>query len=151
MLLSEISKYEIEASIVSNPEILEEGLELIGNQYQTPVGRIDVLCRDKNQNFVVVELKKDMGSYNVVGQIQKYMAWINENLAEGKQVRGIIVVKKYDKDLEYAVKGSKFPIKIKIFGEEPPIEENIKYCDNCGKPNKKSARYCIKCGHEFWM
>ncbi|CAD7775614.1 MAG: Endonuclease NucS [Candidatus Methanoperedenaceae archaeon GB50] len=47
---------EIEASIISNPEILEEGVELVGNQYPTSVGYIDILCRDKNGNFVVVEL-----------------------------------------------------------------------------------------------
>jgi len=149
--LSEVLESEIEASIISNPEILEEGLELIGNQYATSVGRIDILCRDKDRNFVVIELKRGTGTHKVVGQIQKYMAWVIENLAKDKQVRGIIVVKEDDKGLEYALKGSKFPISIKKFGPVPPTEENIKYCIRCGKPNKKSAKYCIKCGQEFWM
>lgn len=149
--VSEVLESEIEASIISNPEILEEGLELIGNQYPTSVGYIDIFCRDKNGNFVVVELKRGAGSYKVVGQIQKYMTWVNENLAKDRQVRGIIVVKEFDQELEYAIKGSKFPIEIKIFGEEPPTRENIKYCTRCGKPNPKSAKYCIKCGQEFWM
>ena len=149
--VNEVLESEIETSIISNLEILEEGLELIGNQYSISVGYIDVLCRDKNENLVVIELKRGTGSHKVVGQIQKYMAWVSENLAEGKQVRGIIVVKEYDKELGYAIKGSKFPIEVKIFGQEPPTEENIKYCDRCGKPNKKSAKYCIKCGQEFWM
>jgi len=142
---------EIEASIASNPEVLEEGLELLGNQYPTPIGKIDMLYTDKNGNFVVVELKKGRGSHNVVGQIQKYMTWINEEFGESKQVRGIVVVKEHDKQLEYAAKGSRFPIEIKIFGRLPPIEENIKYCDRCRKPNKKSAKYCVKCGQHFWM
>ncbi len=150
-VVSEVLESEIETSIISNPEILEEGLELVGNQYPTSVGYIDILCKDKNGAFVVVELKRGAGSYEVVGQIQKYMAWVSENLAKDKQVRGIIVVKEYDKELEYAVKGSKFPIEIKIFGQEPPTMENIKYCTRCGKPNPKSAKYCIKCGQEFWM
>jgi len=149
--VSEVLESEIETSIISNPEILEEGLELVGNQYPTPVGYIDILCRDKNGNFVVVELKRGRGSYKVVGQIQKYMAWVSENLAKNKQVRGIIVVKEQDQELEYAVKGSKFPIEIKIFGREPPTGENIKYCTRCGKPNPKSAKYCSKCGQEFWL
>ena len=149
--VSEVLESEIEASIISNPEILEEGLELVGNQYPTSVGYIDILCKDKNGNFVVVELKRGAGSYKVVGQIQKYMVWVSENLAKDKQVRGIIVVKERDKELEYAVKGSRFPIEIKAFEKIPPVEENIKYCTRCGKANPKSAKYCIKCGQEFWM
>jgi len=147
----QVLESEIESAITANPEILEEWLELIGNQYSTSVGYIDILCRDRKGDLVVIELKRGRGSYNVVGQIQKYIAWIIENIANDKQVRGIIVVKGYDRDLEYALKGSKFPIAIKIFGQEPPTEENIKYCDRCRKPNKKSAKYCVKCGQEFWM
>ena len=149
--ISEVLESEIESSIISNPEILEEGLELIGNQYSTSIGYIDILCRDKNGNYVIIELKRGKGSHKVVGQIQKYMVWVSENLTKDKQVRGIIVVKEYAKELEYAIKGSKFPIEIKMFGQEPPTEENIKYCGGCGKINKKSAKYCIKCGQEFWM
>lgn len=146
-----VSESEIEASIISDLEILEKGLELVDHRYSTPVGNIDILCRDKNGNFVVVELKRGKGSYEVVGQIQKYMGWVSENLVKDKQVRGIIVVKDYDQELEYAIKGKDFPIEIKTFGKEPPIKENIKYCTECGKPNPKSAKYCIKCGQKFWM
>lgn len=147
----EVPESVIEAVIVSDLEVLEEGLELIGNQYSTSVGYIDILCKDKKGNFVVIELKRGRGSHKVVGQIQKYMAWVSENLVGDKQVRGIIVVREYDKGLEYAIKGSKFPIEIKKFGPDAPTEENIRYCDRCGKPNKKSAKYCVKCGQEFWM
>ncbi len=52
---NEVLESEVEASIISNPGVLEEGLELIGNQYSTSVGNIDILYRDKNGNFVVVE------------------------------------------------------------------------------------------------
>jgi len=99
----------------------------------------------------VVELKRGIGTHIVVGQIQKYMAWVNENLAKDKQVRGIIVVKERDKSLEYAIKGSKFQVEIKIFEEDPPTEENIKYCTNCKKQLPKSAKFCSKCGQNVWM
>ena len=149
--VSEVLESEIETFLISYPEILEEGLKLIKNQYPTSVGNIDILCKDKNGDLVVVELKRGSGSYKVVGQIQKYMAWVSENLAKDRQVRGIIVVKKFDQELEYAIKGSKFPIEIKSFEEEPPTGENIKYCRKCRKQNPNSAIYCSKCGQKFWM
>ena len=147
----DFSESEIEHSIVSNPNILEDNLEVVQRQFPTDVGFIDILCKDNSGDFVVVELKKGTGSYEVVGQILKYMTWIQEHLAGTKQVRGIIVAKENDKQLEYAARGSKFTIEIKVFGEEAPIQANIKYCDSCGKPNKKSAKYCVKCGNELWL
>ena len=106
---------------------------------------------DKEDNYAAIELKKDKTSDKVVGQIQRYMAWVEENLADRESVRGIIVAKAHDKKMEYAVKGSKYPIEMKVFGEVAPVEENIKYCDKCGETNKKSAKFCVRCGTEFWL
>ena len=39
-----------------------------------------------------------------MGQIQRYMGWINRNLAKnGENVRGAIVVNEFDEWLDYAV------------------------------------------------
>lgn len=149
--VGDFSESEIEYSIASNPSILEDNLQVLGRQFPTDVGFIDILCEDSDGNYVVVELKKGIGSFEVVGQIQKYMSWVHEHLAGTKQVKGIIVAKENDKQIEYAAKGSKFALEIKVFGPEAPIQANIKYCDSCGKPNKKSAKYCVKCGHELWL
>ncbi len=52
------SESEIEAFLCKNPEALEEGLELITNQYRTPENdRIDLLCLDSENALVIVELK----------------------------------------------------------------------------------------------
>lgn len=70
------------------------------------VGKIDLLCVDKSGNFVVVELKKDMPSDKVVGQISRYMGWVKKKYAHGKEVRGIIVVHQSETEnikLNYAV------------------------------------------------
>ncbi len=69
-------------------------------------GRIDLLCVDKSGDFVVVELKKNMPSDKVVGQISRYMGWVKKHLAEGKEVRGIIVAPQSETEntkLNYAV------------------------------------------------
>jgi len=41
---------------------------------------------------------------------------------EGKEVKGVIVVKEIDKKLEHSVKGSGFKIEIKEFKDIPPVE-----------------------------
>ena len=64
-----------------------EGVEYNTNQ----VGVIDILCKDNNGDFVVIELKKEKSSDKVVGQILRYMGWVKENLAQDKDVRGIII------------------------------------------------------------
>lgn len=99
--------------IIANPECLEEGLEFVGKKEKINGDEIDILCKDKNENFVVVEVKSGKGGYEVVGQIQKYMVGI-EKRAKDKKVRGIIIVKERDPGLEKALEGSKFSDKIDI-------------------------------------
>ncbi len=87
---------------------LEEGLVLVDRQLDTrEVGRLDLLCIDKENNLVVIELKKGKAGSSIIDQIQRYMGWIITHKAEPEQkVRGIIVVIKKDTALEYAVKAN---------------------------------------------
>jgi hypothetical protein len=86
-------------------QILEdkEG-NVIGQQYDTKVvGIIDLLCRDKMGNYVVIELKKDREtSDKAAGQLARYMGWAKANLAKNKDVVGIIVTGGCDEKLRYA-------------------------------------------------
>ena len=81
--------------------IYEDG-ELKSQQYITDIGRIDILAKDKNDNsYVVIELKRNQTSDDTVGQITRYMGWIEEKLKDSN-VKGIIVAGKYDERLYYA-------------------------------------------------
>jgi len=73
-------------------EVYKEG-EFFGQQYQTDTGAIDILAISKDKKtLLVVELKKGRASDNVVGQIQRYMGYVKEELAESYQtVRGVII------------------------------------------------------------
>jgi RecB family endonuclease NucS len=73
-----------------------------GRQYPTDIGTIDLLCIDKDQTFVIIEIKKEKGSDKTIGQITRYMGWVKQNLANNQEVRGIIVVHEVDKRLEYS-------------------------------------------------
>lgn len=73
--------------------IFEEDGEIVGQQYQTDTGPIDILAVSKDKKtLLVVELKKGRASDTVVGQIQRYMGYVKEELAEkGQTVRGVII------------------------------------------------------------
>ncbi len=86
------------------PEKLEKGLVKVDRQFPTAVGPIDLLAKDKNGAYVVVELKKGRTSDRVLGQVLRYMAWVNENLRSKRPVRGIIVAEKVDRGLRYAMR-----------------------------------------------
>ena len=84
---------------------IEPGLKLVGRQVDTrEVGRLDLLCEDKNGDLVVVELKRGVAGASIIDQTQRYMGWAKHNKAKpGQGVRGIIVVGAKDTALSYAV------------------------------------------------
>jgi len=79
----------------------ENGRE--GKEYNTDIGRIDILTTDKDGNFYVFELKVSKGVDRDVGQLLRYMGWVKKNLAGNKKVKGIIVANKMDEKIKYAV------------------------------------------------
>lgn len=87
-------------------DLYEVDGDIVGQQYETTVGRIDLLARDKvSGDWVVLELKKGRGSDAVVGQILRYIGWVQEHLAsEGESVTGIIIAGDVDDYLRYALK-----------------------------------------------
>ncbi len=89
---------------------LEKGLSLYdengitGRQFNTEVGRIDLLARDKKGNLVVIELKSGKSRYTVPSQILSYIACIRKDFPEKKDaVRGIIIADGFDDILRIAV------------------------------------------------
>jgi len=89
-------------------DLIEEDGEEVSQQYKTGVGPIDILAQDKKtKQLVVIELKKNQGSDDTVGQLARYMGWLEEHKTNGKPTKGIIIVADYDKRLYYALKKMK--------------------------------------------
>jgi hypothetical protein len=67
--------------------------ELIGQQYQTDTGPIDLLALSKDRKtYLVLELKRDKSNANAVGQILRYMGYVRDEEAELDQaVKGVII------------------------------------------------------------
>lgn len=99
---------DLEEYISRNLDQIEDGLKLYsdgknsGQQYPTDVGRIDLLALDKSESYVVIELKAGKAIDHVLGQILGYMSHVRKKLANGKEVRGIIVADDFDERLKYA-------------------------------------------------
>ena len=74
-------------------EIFEEEGELVGQQFPSDTGPIDILAVSKDKKtLLVIELKKGRASDRVVGQIQRYMGFVKDVLAEnGQRVKGVII------------------------------------------------------------
>jgi restriction system protein len=85
--------------------IYEEDGELVGQQYATDAGPIDILAMSKDgQRLLVVELKRGRASDVVVGQILRYMGYVKEQIAEPHQsVQGAIIALDDDKKLRWAL------------------------------------------------
>ncbi len=103
-----ILEANLENFLVDDVSQIEPDLKLIGRQVDTKVvGRLDLLCEDKNNDLVVVELKRGAAGPSIIDQIQRYMGWAMDKKAKPNQnVRGIIIVATKDTALEYAVKAN---------------------------------------------
>lgn len=89
-----------------NYDIFSEEGELVGQQYPSDTGSIDILALSKDgKELLVVELKKGRASDVVVGQIQRYMGYVLEELAEpGQTVSGVILALEDDIRLRRALR-----------------------------------------------
>lgn len=86
-------------------DIFEEDGEPVGQQYRVDTGNIDILAISKDKKeLLVVELKKGRASDSVVGQIQRYMGYVLQELAEENQVvKGIIIALEDDPKIQRAL------------------------------------------------
>lgn len=91
--------------LAKNYSIFTEDGVVVGQQYETDTGPIDILAISKDsKTLLVIELKKGRASDVVVGQIQRYMGYVCEELAEdGQEVRGLIIALEDDTRIKRAL------------------------------------------------
>lgn len=82
--------------IADNLDKLETGLKpnSWGNLMDfaaPPVGRIDLLCEDREGCAVVIEAKTRAADDSSIGQLCRYMTWVRMNIKEARRVRGFVV------------------------------------------------------------
>jgi len=88
-----------------NLKLYDKDPEQTGAQFRTPVGVIDFLAIDKTtEDFVVIELKIGKASDGAIGQLLRYIGYITENIANEKNVKGILLAEDIDDKTKYSLK-----------------------------------------------
>lgn len=64
-------------------ELLGDGFTLIRREYPTPIGPVDLLCRDKKNKVVAVEIKR-RGDIDGVEQLTRYLELLGRDPLLGK-------------------------------------------------------------------
>ena len=82
-------EFELQRLLSEQPEAIEEGMTLIRREYPTPVGPVDLLCRDAVGGTVAVEIKR-RGEIDGVEQLTRYLEFLNRD-ERLTPVRGIFV------------------------------------------------------------
>ena len=77
------SELELEETLCKNIELLNPNWLLIGRQIKTANGKVlDLLCMDRDEDLVVVELKKDLTPREVTAQVIEYASYMAEEKPE---------------------------------------------------------------------
>ena len=89
-LLLEKTEADLIKKVIDNPDILEEGLEVIDIEHPTPLGTIDLLARDREGRLVVCEFKRSVAGLDAVSQLRRYVEQVAEEHGP-ENVRGFLV------------------------------------------------------------
>lgn len=75
--------------LAENCEAIAPGLQLVGREYPTEIGPVDLLCRDDQGHLVAIEIKRS-GELNGVEQLTRYIEFLQRD-PRLRPVRGMFV------------------------------------------------------------
>ena len=79
--------------LAENPNTFGDGWSLVRREYMTPIGPVDLLCRDADGVYVAVEVKR-RGEMDGVEQLTRYLELLNRDHLLGDRVRGVFAAQK---------------------------------------------------------
>ncbi len=63
---------DLQAELARRPETIEAGLRLVRREWQTDIGAVDLMCRDREGGWVAVEVKR-VATIDAVEQLGRYL------------------------------------------------------------------------------
>jgi len=79
---------DLQLLLAEQPGAIEEGLRLVKREWPTDVGPVDLMCRDADDGWVAVEIKR-IGTIDAVEQLSRYLDCIRADPARAA-CRGIL-------------------------------------------------------------
>ncbi|MCJ7813699.1 endonuclease NucS [bacterium] len=76
---------ELEPLIVSNTDVIEQGLQIIAHQHPTDSGPLDILAVDSEGTLVIIELKNEASEAHL-DQGLRYYDWCRQNISWISQI-----------------------------------------------------------------
>jgi RecB family endonuclease NucS len=83
---------DLQAELANRPGALEEGLRLVRREWPTDIGPVDLMCRDGENGWVAVEVKRVAG-IDAVEQLDRYLARLRLD-PELEAIRGLLVAQR---------------------------------------------------------
>jgi RecB family endonuclease NucS len=78
----------LQEALADLPESIEEGLRLVRREWPTDIGPVDLMCRDADDGWVAVEIKR-VGTIEAVEQLTRYLEVLHADLTLA-DCRGIL-------------------------------------------------------------
>ena len=78
----------LQEALAAAPQFCGEGFRLVRREWPTDIGPVDLMCRDLEDGWIAVEIKR-VGTIDAVEQLTRYLARIREDPAMA-DVRGIL-------------------------------------------------------------
>ena len=83
----------LQEALADRPDCLEEELRLDRREWMTEIGPVDLMCRDCDDGWVAVEIKR-VGTIEAVEQLTRYLGFIRADPAK-ERCRGILAAQSF--------------------------------------------------------
>jgi RecB family endonuclease NucS len=79
---------ELQELLADSPETCGEGFRLVRREWPTDIGPVDLMCRDADEDWIAVEIKR-IGTISAVDQLTRYLDRIRLDPSMGS-CRGVL-------------------------------------------------------------
>jgi endonuclease len=78
----------LQEALADAPQFCGEGFRLVRREWPTEIGPVDLMCRDEDDDWIAVEIKR-VATIDAVEQLTRYLGFIRRDPAMG-ECRGVL-------------------------------------------------------------